>query len=227
MKRIILITIVAVSISNYGIAQTDQPTSTVTTQVIAVDATDTRSRTAFGVKVGANYSNVYKTSGSSFHADPKFGLAIGAFVAIPIGKYFGIQPELLFSQKGFKGTGNILGSSYDLTRTTSFIDVPIFACLKPTEFITILAGPQYSFLTKQKDVFRNAFTTIAQEQEFENDNIRKNIFGFVAGFDISMKSMVLSARAGWDLQKNNGDGTSTTPQYKNYWYQATIGFRLY
>ncbi len=218
---------VALSINNYGIAQTDQSTNTVTTKVIAVDETDPRYATVFGVKVGGNYSNVYKTSGSSFHADPKFGLALGAFVAIPIGKYFGIQPELLFSQKGFKGTGNILGSPYELTRTTSFIDVPVFVCVKPTEFITILAGPQYSFLTKQKDVFRNAFTTIQQEQEFQNDNIRKNILCFVAGFDISMKSIVLGARAGWDLQKNNGDGTSKTPQYKNYWYQATIGFRLY
>jgi hypothetical protein len=227
MKKTILITIAAVSISGYSIAQTSQTTSTVVTETVPPKPLDSRSAVAFGAKAGGNYSNVYNTSGASFHSDAKFGFAGGAFIAIPIGQYLGIQPELLYSQKGFMGTGSILGSQYSITRTSSYLDVPIFAALKPTEFITILAGPQYSYLLKQRDVFENGVTTIAQEQEFKNDNIRKNILGFVAGFDISMKSMVLSARAGWDLQANNGDGSSSTPRYKNYWYQATIGFRLY
>jgi hypothetical protein len=47
------------------------------------------------------------------------------------------------------------------------------------------------------------------------------------GFDITMKHIVLSARAGWDLQENHSDGTSSTPRYKNVWYQGTIGYRFY
>ena len=34
-------------------------------------------------------------------------------------------------------------------------------------------------------------------------------------------------KAGWDVQNNHGDDTSTTPTYRNAWYQATIGFRLF
>jgi len=191
------------------------------------NTTDFRDQLQFGLKAGANYSNVYSTNGDAFVADPKFGFAGGAFIAIPFGKYLGVQPELLFSQKGFQATGIILGNTYKFTRTMNYIDVPIFFSLKPSEFLTIMAGPQYSYLIKRTDVFGNATTSVEQQTEFENDNIRKNTLCFVAGGDINMKHVVLGARVGWDLMKNNGDGTSGTPNYKNVWYQATVGYRFY
>lgn len=212
MKKIILI-ILSASFAGNIIAQDNE--------------TDLRKNLTFGLKAGVNYSNVYDSEGEDFNADPKLGLAAGAFLAIPIGRYLGIQPEFLFSQKGFRGTGRILGNTYSLTRTTNYIDVPLFLTFKPSEFISLLAGPQYSYLTNQKDVFANASSSIEQEQEFENDNVRKNTLCFVGGADINLKHIVLSARAGWDVQNNNGDGSSTTPRYKNVWYQATIGYRFY
>lgn len=212
MKKIILIVLSASFVGNI-IAQENE--------------TDLRKNLTFGLKAGVNYSNVYDSEGEDFNTDPKLGLAAGAFLAIPIGRYLGVQPEFLFSQKGFRATGKILGSTYSLTRTTNYIDVPLFLTFKPSEFISLLAGPQYSYLTNQKDVFENASTSIEQEQEFENDNIRKNTLCFVGGADINLKHIVLSARAGWDVQNNNGDGSSTTPRYKNVWYQATIGYRFY
>jgi hypothetical protein len=191
------------------------------------NTTDFREQFQFGLKAGANYSNVYNTRGEAFVADPKIGFAGGAFVAIPIGKYLGIQPELLFSQKGFQASGIILGSTYKFTRTTSYLDVPVLFSLKPSEFLSLMAGPQYSYLIKQRDVFANATTSIEQEQEFENDNIRKNTLCFVGGFDINIKHIVVGGRVGWDLMKNNGDGTSATPTYKNVWYQVTVGYRFH
>lgn len=211
MKKIILIIGAITTMANFSSAQ----------------ETDLRERLLFGLKAGVNYSNVYDTQGEEFQADPKLGLAAGAFIAIPIGKYLGIQPEVLYSQKGFKATGRILGGNYEFTRTTSFIDVPLLVSFKPSEFITLLAGPQYSYLIKQSDVFANSSTSFLQEQEFENDNIRKNILCLTGGVDITMKHIVLGARVGWDIQNNNGDGTSATPRYKNVWYQATVGYRFY
>ena len=55
---------------------------------------------------------------------------------------------------------------------------------------------------------------------------KKSVLCFLGGIDINLDQFVLSARAGWDLQNNNGDGTSTNPRYKNVWYQATIGFKF-
>ncbi len=187
---------------------------------------DSRVRSQFGIKLGSNYSNVYDANGDEFRADAKLGFAAGIFASIPLGETMGIQPELLFSQRGFKASGRLLGSTYEFTRTTNFIDVPLLFSVKPVSFISFLAGPQFSYLLSRKDVFTNSFTTVEQKTEFSNEEIRKNILGFTGGVDINVKHIVVSARAGWDFMSNHGDGTSSTPRYKNAWLQGTIGYRF-
>ena len=187
---------------------------------------DFREKLSFGVKAGVNLSNVYDSQGEQFNADSKLGLAAGVFVALPLGKYFGIQPEILFSQKGYKGSGSLLGSDYSFSYTSNYIDVPLLLAFKPISLITIVAGPQYSFLIKDNYTFNSALINIDQENVFENDNIRKNTLSFLGGIDFNLNRIVIGTRVGWDLQANKGDGTSETPRYKNIWHQATIGFRF-
>lgn len=190
-------------------------------------AQNTRDEFSFGLKIGSNYSNVYDSQGDKFTAEGRYGLAAGVFLSLPIGKVIGIQPEVIYSEKGFKATGAFLGSNYSATRTTAYIDVPILLAIKPIRYITILAGPQYSFLVKQNNNFTSILGTADQQKIFDNDNIRKNVLGLTGGVDVNLSSFVISARAGYDVQKNNGDGTTTTPRYKNAWYQATVGFRFF
>ncbi len=188
--------------------------------------TDNRSQISLGIKGGVNLSNVYDSEGEDFVADSKLGFAIGGFLSLPLGRYFGIQPEVLFSQKGFKSTGTFLGSTYEMTRTSNFLDVPIYVSFKPVENISILFGPQFSYLMKQTDKFEGGTISATQEDEFSNDNIEKNIYGLAGGVDFNVDQIVFGLRAGWDVKNNNGDGTSDTPRYKNMWYQATIGYRF-
>ena len=212
MKKLILILATVTIVSN-GMAQENK--------------TDFRDKLTFGIKAGANYSNVYDAQGEEFRANAKFGGVAGVFLAIPIGKYLGIQPEALYSQKGFQATGRILDNTYSFTRTSSYLDVPLLFVLKPSEFLSVVGGPQYSYLIRQRDVFANATTSIAQETEFVNENVRKNTMSIVVGSDINLKHVVIGVRANWDVMRNNGDGTSTTPRYKNVWYQVTVGYRFY
>ncbi|MFM2019157.1 MAG: hypothetical protein RL007_2813 [Bacteroidota bacterium] len=188
--------------------------------------TDRRDKFSFGVKAGANYSNVWDEQGQDFNADARLGFAGGIFIGIPIGTFLGVQPELLVSQKGFQASGTLLGQPYSFTRTTTYLDIPLQLQIKPIEYLTIVAGPQYSYLFHQKDIYTLGSNSVAQEQEFNNDNIRKNVLGFVAGGDIIISHVVISGRAGWDFQTNNGDGTSSTPRYKNKWIQFTVGFKI-
>ena len=204
MKKTLLLIIFVALLTNVGIAQDFH----------------------FGPKFGINLSNVYDSKDENFDADAKIGFTGGVFFSLPVGSFLGLQPEILFSQKGFKASGSILGNSYTFTRTLNYIDIPLLVALKPGEMFTILAGPQYSYLLSRKDDFKNSFLNIQQEQEFENDNLRKNTLCFLGGFDLNVNSVVIGARVGWDLYNNNGDGSSTTPRYKNVWYQATFGFRL-
>lgn len=192
----------------------------------AQSTTSFNDRVYVGAKAGINYSNVYDTEGEEFDADSKFGAVIGGFLVVPLTEFIKFQPELLFSQKGFQGKGKILGSPYEFSRTTSYIDIPLLVSLSPNDFMTILAGPQYSYLLNEKNTFTNSITDVETEDEFENDNIRKNTMCFLAGIDVNVDNLVFGTRIGFDLFKNNGDGTDTTPRYKNVWGQLTVGYRF-
>lgn len=180
----------------------------------------------FGVKAGLNRSNVWDEQGQDFKADPRFGFAGGVFFGVPIGKYLGFQPELLLSQKGFQGSGTLLATPYSFSRTATYIDIPLQLQVKPADFLTVVAGPQYSYLMNVKNVYTLGINSYEQEQEFNNDNVRKNTLCFVAGADVIIYHVVVSGRLGWDFQTNNGDGTSVTPRYKNKWLQLTVGFKI-
>ena len=113
MKKLTMITALFISTTMVGIAQESSL------------ATDNREKFQVGGKIGLNYSNVYDAKGEQFNADAKFGLAGGVFMCIPIGKYIGVHPEVLLSQKGFQASGILLGSPYNFTRTTTYLDIPL------------------------------------------------------------------------------------------------------
>lgn len=208
MKKIIFTVFAAIAMAATGQAQ------------------DTRDKFAFGAKLGANLSNVYDSEGEDFVADAKLGFVAGGFVTIPLTKLFAIQPEVLFSQKGFKGEGTLLGSSYSFERTTNYLDVPVFFAVRPIQYLSIMAGPQFSYLMKEKNEFNSDVVNETQEEAFRTDNIRKNTLALIFGADVSIDKLVIGARAGFDLKENKGDGTSETPRYKNYWYQLTLGYKF-
>jgi hypothetical protein len=188
-------------------------------------AKDSRNKLHVGLKVGLNRSTVFDTEGD-FAATPKIGFAGGVFGAIPIGKFLGIHPEVLLSQKGFRANGNYLGESYEMRRTTTYLDVPLLGAFKPATFLTFVGGPQYSYLFKQTDLFTSSSSIAVQEEEFQNEDVRKNILSGVAGLDINVRNLVISGRYCFDLQRNNADGSADVPRYKNVWFQGTIGYRF-
>jgi hypothetical protein len=195
--------------------------------LLAQDATtDTRGVVTFGVKAGLNYANVWDEKGQDFEADPKVGFAGGAFIGIPFTDLIGLQPEILISQKGFQGSGSLLGQPYSFSKTSTFLDIPIFLELKPSKFVSIVLGPQYSYLLQEKRTYTIGSISNEQESEFAKDDMRKSLFGFVFGADLNLEHFVISGRAGWDFLANHSDGSSSTPRYKNQWLQFTLGYKI-
>lgn len=180
----------------------------------------------FVVKGGATASNVYDSEGEEFEANMRLGYTVGAGFEIPVGTFLGIHPEVLVTQKGFKGSGSILGSDYSYKRTTTYLEVPVLVAIKPFDFLSIVAGPQFAYLLSDRNEF-DGIVTIDQQQNFENDNIRKNVLGFVGGVNLNFNHVTVGGRIGFDFQNNRGDGTSDTPRYKNTWGQLTIGYRFF
>lgn len=179
---------------------------------------DAREELKVGIKAGLNYSNVYSESGDDFVADGKAGFAGGVFVSIPLSQLIGVQPELMYSQKGFKG--DVLGIDYKAT--FNYIDLPIHLQIKPTENISILAGPQFSYLLSSEYEFGNLN---ASSDDAEDDNNRATI-GLSAGVDFTVQNFVISARGAWDLSKVNKDNNTSDINYKNQVLQVTLGYRF-
>jgi len=185
-----------------------------------------RTKFTIGAKAGLNFSNVFDTKGDQFQADPKIGIVLGGFVAIPIDQLFGLQTEFLISQKGFKGRGRFDGKNYDMIRTTTFIDIPLMVTLKPAEALTLMAGPQLSVLVSQRDVFVKDNTLVAVDQAILGAGHRRALVGFIAGADINIEHFVIGARVAFDAVQSIAPGTTSIPRYRNVWYQGTIGFRF-
>ena len=168
-----------------------------------------------GLRAGVNISNMVKSGNSDYSTGSKAGFNAAFFIELPLASVFSLQPELQFSQKGYKATGSFLGSPYEYKQTTSFIEIPLLAKLKPAPGFGIVIGPQFSFLTSTSTKFsiNNAsYETLVKQ---DNDNLRKNILGGVIGMEAGAKNFVASLRYNIDFQNNNGDGTSSTPKYKN------------
>ena len=197
------------------------------TNELRVSSRLARQKLVMGLKLGLNSTNVYDQNNNAFVASPRIGGMAGAFLAIPIGKQLGIQPEIHISQKGFNASGQISMDYYKLTRTTTHLDVPVLLQLKPFSFLSVVGGPQYSYLLKQRDEFSLNGNCEQVSEYFAIDNIHKNLLGIVTGVDINLWHLVIALRTGWDVTANRGDGTSSTPRYKNLWLQASIGYRIY
>lgn len=184
---------------------------------------DRRQDFRIGFKAGANISNVYDEDNNDYVADSKIGFAAGGFFAIPLGSFLGIQPEIMYSEKGFKATSSSPLGDYDFTRTSTYLDIPLQLQIKPLPMLTFLFGPQFSYLLKTKNDF-NGNISSTQEEDINSDNYKKSVFGFVAGADVNIQNFVISGRAGWDISKTDTNGDSTRPRYKNQVLQFTVGY---
>lgn len=187
------------------------------------DLEDQRRLPHFGIKAGVNLANIYDTQSEDLSDTYKIGFVGGLFFSIPIGSFLGIQPEVLYSKKGYKGSGNITTATYRYTRNFDYIDVPLLLQIKPAESVSIVAGPIFSWLLNKRFTFDEGTISVEDQTALKNSNIRKNTFGVTGGLDFNLYPVVLSGRVGFDLRDNNGDGTSTDPRFKNAWIQATVG----
>jgi hypothetical protein len=178
----------------------------------------------FGIMGGLNIATIVKTNDPNFQSDPLFGFNGGALLQIPFGRIIAIQPEVLYSQKGYKSTGNYLGQDYDYRRHTDFIDVPLLLKLNASEQFGFVIGPQFSFLTSTRTVVKSGANSMEQTVDNDNSNLRKNVLGGVIGFDINLdRHAFVYARYTLDLQIDNGNGSPSTPEYRNQVFQLGLG----
>lgn len=182
----------------------------------------------FGIRGGLNLASIVKDDDApDFDNKMKPGFQAGVYLQLPITSGFSVQPEVLFSQKGYKASGSLLGTNYDYRVTTNYIDVPLLAKFSPMKNFGVLVGPQFSFLTNTSYKFKAGGTQFQDQIDNDNDNLRNNILGGLVGLEAGItKNVTLSARYALDFQKNNGDGSSNSLKYRNQVVSLTVGLQL-
>lgn len=183
---------------------------------------------SLGGRVGVNFANMIRTGDDNYETEFKPGVHAGITLDIPLVDRLSFAPELMFSQKGYKTSGRtILGAENDYTVTTNFIELPILLKIGASNGFNIHLGPQVSFLTSTTEKFETGSDEYRRTVKEENEDLRKNIIGGVigAGFNVGTRTSLV-ARYALDLQKNNGNGESTTPEYRNQVIQLGLGFKF-
>ena len=157
-----------------------------------VTVTAAQAQSGFGIRGGANLSNLEGDLKNQSLYENKFGFHAGVTLNVPIlDDFFSIQPELLYSNKGFKNSDE----EYTLPNQTTplyrregkvnynYIDLPVLAKIKAGP-IYFEAGPQASYLLSAKDetsLYIDNELVSSNMTVIDRDNMRKFELGYAAG----------------------------------------------
>ncbi|MBV9962943.1 MAG: PorT family protein [Parafilimonas sp.] len=186
--------------------------------VLTISAAVSAQSLHIGAKVGANLG---KIDGESFKNEYKIGYLLGAYVDLGIGKSWGIEPELLFSQtnatidSGWKAIyqdapSSVIGSKAHF----NYLSVPILLNLNAGKLLTFQLGPQFSILMN-KD---SKLTTNV------GNAVKSGDLAAVLGARLNIGAINAFARYNIGLNKINDIGDQQ--KWKNQAWQLGLGLRI-
>ncbi|OON71137.1 hypothetical protein B0919_00410 [Hymenobacter sp. CRA2] len=152
-----------------------------------------------GLRAGGAYTNLAGNIRNENTYNNKLGFMGGVVLNADLtgDGFFSIQPEVLYSQKGFENkpteyTNTLLGVGYTEKRegkvNFNYLDVPVLARIKAGGLV-LEAGPQYSYLLSANDETKLTRTPQPNgtPQTFEStdrkdvSNLKRSELGYVAG----------------------------------------------
>ena len=165
-----------------------------------------------GFKAGVNFASLHGSdkdllgdiSGhTNFHA--------GIFAQIALGEFFSVQPELLYSRRGYERN--------DSTFRLNYFDVPVLAVFSISRNFSVHLGPQASFLVA------------ASEGGVEVDLQPYNTFGYgaAAGLEGRISRFRVGARyvhSFEELRNANREGEPLNQDISNSVVQVYVGISL-
>jgi len=167
-----------------------------------------------GFKGGAN---INKLSGKSFKEEFSFGYQLGGFVEIGLGKKFGIQPEILFSQTNVD-TSKTFSSVYQFKKLDkvklNYLSFPILLNIRPVKMLTLQVGPQFGILMNQS-------STVLQNGQ---KAFKSGDFSMLGGVQVNISHFLVYGRYAVGL--SNINDIDNQESWKNQSIQLGIGFRL-
>jgi len=169
----------------------------------------------FGAKIGLNFATVSGSDASAIFPGKgtKTGLVVGAFMTYNFIPLLSIQPELLYSMKGTKGSGTeyieangfFYNASYTYTQTLNYIEVPVLLKLNlplgpevPVK-ASVYAGPDFAFdvvssLDATAQVMGSSASSTQDTKSMTNSFDFNLAFGGGVGYDLGPTTLGLELR---------------------------------
>lgn len=196
----------------------------ITAGVMAQDAAPAKkkedAKLHYGIKVDLDLTNI---KGTGFSAATNAGFNAGGFVEYSLGKKWGLEGDLLYTR--FQNYTSHWDYYYnkpgviDLSNSTgrqrvnlSYITVPILAQYKFTKILSVVAGPQYSFLVYD------------DEQLQHNGGVfKKSNFGAVGGVNVTLSNWRFYGRYVQGLNSLNDAAVNDYRKWTTSEIQVGIG----
>ena len=193
----------------------------------------------FGAKAGLNLATLSGQEGAKL----KFGYVVGGFAEFKVSDKFAIQPELLYSVQGAKGSSTTLSSvgAYSISSTSegnralSYLNIPVMGKYFVTEAFTLEVGPQVGILlssnTKSDTTITSNFPGIPSSSKSTEDTSKDDLstvdfsLNFGAGYDV-IENLTVGVRYGLGLTKVNKESAAGFTDYKNAVTQITVAFKF-
>ncbi|MBE6210946.1 MAG: PorT family protein [Rikenellaceae bacterium] len=159
-----------------------------------------RLRTEWGL-TGAAYYNTFKISKapSGLHAKAQIGYGGGLHMALKIGRFFAVQPEINYQYTTFKVGFDSAKKSHKVKSHT--VDIPVLLSLRFGNVFRVNAGPLFTLMN-------NCFYMDANNEKQMFGNTRPT-FGYSAGVAVVLfRGLLIDARytGYFKSSLNNFDG---------------------
>lgn len=149
----------------------------------------------FGVKAGLNMANM--TVEGNNDSNLKFGLNAGVLSKIFVTDRFALQPELLYSSKGFENVfTNEIITDEEVNFNLNYIDLPVKLVFYLSEDFSFQFGPYVGYLVNANVDYDSAETfddlfDVDTQDEIDRDRFNAIDFGLTGGLEFELDPLIV------------------------------------
>ncbi len=204
--------------------------------IVFVITQQTHAQVSFGAKAGLNYVNVkivtnVQNPSGELGSKYRLGYHFGLYGTLDINEKFSINPELVFSNKGYKFDENpmAINPSGGGNLNLNYINLPFMFGFKPTKKLKLLLGPEFGYLISAKSKFKSETINVNHiwDKKFDfaaalgvsysiadnTDVSLKYIHGFAPLFDVRFRDEM-------------GNETNEYAKPQNRTFQFSVAYKL-
>lgn len=182
----------------------------------------------YGIKAGLNYVNNVQSESEESNNKYKISYLFGGYGIFEISEKFGIQSEILYSNKGYHFDATNLSEEGNLN--LNYINLPVLVGYAISNNFRINLGPEFGYLLSAKSKFDSNTVDVG---DIWDNNID---LGIATGIRMSPTSKfmiemryahgLISVIDEVNLTDEFGNATGETIKFLNRTFQFSVGYNL-